>query len=825
MIDTLRTVLTEHSAWVAGLLVVVAVLDTGLAKRPRRVWLFAPAAVLQLLAAPGWLVILAALGGVVLLLPALRRPLLSAPILGVMNKLGFLPRISDTERTAIEAGTVWVDGDLFSGRPDWRRLLSQPWPELTPREQAFLDGPVEEACRLCPDWEVQELRDLPPAVWDHLKQERFFGMIVPEEHGGLGFSATAQSAVIGKLASRSQTLAITVMVPNSLGPAELLLHHGTDEQRAHYLPRLASGEEIPCFALTEPGAGSDAGSIQSEGVVFRGEDGQPHLRLSWDKRYITLAAISTVIGLAFRLRDPEGLLGGPEDRGITCALVPSDTPGVELGRRHDPLGVPFYNCPTQGHDVVVPLTAVIGGVDGVGRGWQMLMEALAAGRGISLPAAGAGGAKLVARVASAHAAVRKQFGLPIGRFEGIEEPLARIGGFAWLLEAMRRYTTGGIDQGAKPAVVTAMAKLHATELFRRVANDGMDVLGGNGISRGPRNLLGPGYTGAPIMITVEGANILTRTLMIFGQGAIRCHPYAYAEVQAAAARDTVAFDQAFWGHLGHVARNACRTLLMTLSRGWLASSPVGGPVASHVRKLSWASASFALFADVAMASLGGDLKRREKLTGRFADVFGWLYLCNAGLRRFEAEGRKKEDLPYLEWSLQHGLARIQEAFDGIFRNLHVPVVGWLIRPVLVGWSRMNPIATEPSDELGGRVARALQVPDEARDAVTSGLYLPTDEDEALARLEHAHRLCHEADQVVRRLRQAVKRKRLKKAAPAELVSTGVESGIITEDEAALVARAEEARAEAIRVDSFTLEEYARFAAVETERPAGVVGAS
>jgi acyl-CoA dehydrogenase len=536
---------------------------------------------------------------VVLNLPVLRRSLLTAPLLRGINALNLLPSISETERAAIEAGTVWVDGELFSGKPDWQRLNREPYPQLTPEIQAFLDGPVEEVCRMASDWDIYRGKDLPPPVWDYLKQERFFGLMIPQEYGGLGFSNLAYSAVLMKLASRSFTHVAAVGVPNSLGPAKLLMRYGTLEQKQHYLPRLARGEEMPCFALTEPTAGSDAASIQSEGIVFRGEDSKLYLRLNWQKRYITLGAIATLLGLAFRLRDPDNLLGKGEDVGITCALIPAQTPGVVLDKRHDPMGVPFYNSPTEGHDVVVLIEQIIGGVEQAGQGWKMLMQSLAAGRGISFPATCTGVAKLVSRVTGAYATVRQQFGASIGRFEGIEEPLARIGGLTYLMEAARLYTCGAVDKGEQPSVVSAIAKYSLTELSRKLINDGMDILGGAGICRGPRNLLANIYTATPISITVEGANILTRTLMIFAQGAIRCHPYLYQEIQALKQADVAAFDRAFWHHLGWLSRNAFRTLGLSLSRGGLARSPVRGATAQYYRKLAWASATFALFADLA----------------------------------------------------------------------------------------------------------------------------------------------------------------------------------------------------------------------------------
>ncbi|MCG8363076.1 MAG: acyl-CoA dehydrogenase, partial [Pseudanabaenales cyanobacterium] len=465
-------------------------------------------------------------------LPLLRQRLITVWIIQGVKALKLLPTISATERAAIEAGTVWIEGEFFSGQPDFEHINREPYPQLTPELQAFLDGPVEQVCRMASDWEIYHRQVLPPEVWDFLKQAHFLGMMIPETYGGLGFSNLAYSSVMTKLASRSFTHIAAVGVPNSLGPAKLLLNYGTSEQKSYYLPRLARGEDIPCFALTEPNAGSDAASITANGVVFKGEDGQLYLRLNWKKRYITLGAIATLLGLAFRLRDPENLLGKGEDVGITCALIPTHTPGVVLNWRHDPMGVPFYNSPIEGHDVVVSVDQIIGGVEQAGQGWKMLMQSLAAGRGVSFPATCTGAAKLVARVTGAYATVRRQFGLSIGRFEGIEEPLARIGGLTYLMEAARLYTCGAVDQGEQPAVISAIAKANLTELSRQIINDGMDILGGAGICRGPRNLLANIYTATPISITVEGANILSRTLIIFGQGVIRCHPYVYAEIEA-----------------------------------------------------------------------------------------------------------------------------------------------------------------------------------------------------------------------------------------------------------------------------------------------------
>lgn len=797
-----------------GVLAIAFVL--GFTGAPLWLWTIFILATLVGVGAPMWLLIVVAVLAAVFNIPAIRRAVLSGPLLNLMNKIGFMPTISETELTAIEAGTVWVEGELFSGKPDFDRILKETYPRLTEEEQAFLDGPVEELCRIADEWSTVQQKDLPPEAWDLIKKEKFFGLIIPKEYGGLGFSALGNSSVVQKLSSRNGIASISVMVPNSLGPAELLIHYGTEEQKNHYLPRLATAEDIPAFALTEPNAGSDAGAVSSSGVVFKGEDGQLMLRLNWNKRYITLAAISTVLGLAFQLRDPENLLGQGEHLGITCALVPTDAPGVTLGLRHDPLGVPFYNCPTYGKDVVLPLEwAIIGGRSGIGQGWRMLMESLAAGRGISLPASAMGQVKLATRATSAHAQNRRQFGLAIGKFEAIEEPLARMGGYLYTLDAARHFTCGAIMQGAKPAVVTAMAKYTSTELAREAVNDGMDVLAGNGISRGPRNVLAGPYQGLPIAITVEGANILTRTLMVFGQGAIRCHPYAFREIQALMNNDVKAFDDVFWKHIGHVIRNLFRSVGLSVSRGYLAAVPSTGFTRKYWRKLAWTSATFALLADIAMGTLGGDLKRKGKLTGRFADIFSWMYLGSAVLRRFEADGRPKEDEPFVDWAMQQSFWRIQKAFDGLFANLTVPGLSWFVRGPIAAWNRMNRISAYPSDDLGQIVAQAIQVPGAQRDRLTEEMFVPQDPEEALGRLENALRLTHESDAVERTIRTAIREKKLpRRVPPAEHARLALEQNIITSEQANLLQRAHDARQDAIQVDSFTLEEYKRGAVVE-----------
>lgn len=784
---------------------IVLLLAIGFLGAPLLVWAIAIAALLVGFGAPLWLLgAFVAVMALFLIVP-IRRAIFSNLVMKILGPA--MPAISETERTAIESGSVWAEAELFSGKPDFSKLMAESYPELTAEERAFLDGPVEELCAVLDDWEIWERRELPADAWEIIKRERFLGMIIPKAFGGLGFSALAHSEVIMKLASRSIPACITVMVPNSLGPAELLVHYGTDEQKQRLLPRLASGDEIPCFALTEPGAGSDAGSITSSGVVFQGDDGKLYLRLNWNKRYITLAAISTLLGLAFKLRDPENLLGKGEDVGITCALIPTTTAGVVIGRRHDPLGTPFYNCPTQGHDVVVPIEAVVGGVSGCGAGWRMLTESLAAGRGVSLPAQATGGSKLITRVISAYASVRKQFGLSVGKFEGIEEPLARIAGFNYILESMRRYTLGAIDKGIKPAVVTAMAKYNATEIGRKIVNDGMDIQGGAAISRGPRNLLAHIYTATPIGITVEGANILTRTLIIFGQGALRAHPYALKEVNAIAARDLVAFDRAFWGHIGHVVRNLCRGIVLSLTRGALAGSPVSGPTARYYRKLGWASATFAIMADMAMGVLGGALKLKEKLTGRYADILSWMYIGTAVLRRYEAEGRRREDLPFVHFAMNHALYEIQKAFDGIFANLPVPGLGWLFRGPLRMWSNLNALAGEANDQHTHKIASLILTDSEQRLRHTDGIYVPKNAVEQLGLLEETFRVVKRAEAADRKVRAAVKARTLPKLKGAAAYQAALEKNVIAAAEAKDLALAEELRGKAIQVDDFSQEEY------------------
>jgi len=704
-----------------ALLIVVIIIALAYFSAPLWAWFLTAVLVWLGSGASVWWWIPLMLLGLLFLFPPLRRELVTQPLFELIASRGLLPKISETEKTALRAGDVWIEGELFSGRPDFAKIFSHPYPTLTPHEQAFLDNEVEEVCAMTSDWEVFAQRDLPKTVWTYLKEKRFFGMIIPQEHGGLGFSAYAHSCVIEKLATHSQVLAITVMVPNSLGPAELLLHYGTPKQQQYYLPRLADGREIPCFALTEPEAGSDAASIQSEGVLFKDADGEIKIRLNFEKRYITLSAIATVIGLAFVLKDPQNLLGRGKEIGITCALVDAKSPGVDQSRRHDPLGVPFVNAPLLGKDVIISIEDIIGGEAGLGEGWRMLMESLAVGRGISLPSTSTGGSKLASYVASTYAVVRYQFGLSIAKFEGIAEVLGRIGARTYMLDAAKTFTLGAINSGAKPAVANAIMKYEATEIFRKNILDAMDIQGGAAIIRGPRNLLAHPYFGAPVAITVEGANIMTRTLIMFGQGLIRCHPYAYAQIEALEQRDVTAFDRLLFAHIGHVVRNGARALVLGLSRGYLHRAHSQGRSRRYEQKLAWASARFAFWGDVALGLMGASLKRRESISGRFGDVLAQMYLITCTLKRFETEGSLKAHERLLEVSINEAFGKIDEAFGEIVANL-LPGSAGLPMRILSYLGRLNPIAKGRSDSALHGIAWALGEDEGLRAELCYNLY-------------------------------------------------------------------------------------------------------
>ncbi len=743
----------------------------------------------------------------VLNIPPLRRAVISNHILAIYRRI--LPDMSQTEKEAIDAGTVLWDADLFSGKPDWDKLLRTPEPRLSAEEQAFLDGPVEELCAMLNDWEItHERQDLPEHVWQFIKDKGFLGMIIPKQYGGLGFSALAHSAVVMKLSTRSSTAAITVMVPNSLGPGELLMHYGTEQQKNHYLPRLAKGLEVPCFALTSPEAGSDAAAIPDYGIVCKGIwQGREVLgmRVTWDKRYITLGPVATLLGLAFRLYDPEGLIGEKQDLGITCALVPTNTPGVNIGRRHLPLNQAFQNGPNSGKDVFMPLDWIIGGPEYAGKGWMMLMGCLAAGRAISLPTSSVGGAKALTRFTGAYARVRSQFKTPIGKLEGVEEALGRIAAQCYMMDATRVMTAGAVDLGEKPAVLSAIAKYHMTERARSCVNDGMDILGGKGICLGPNNWIGRGYQLSPIGITVEGANILTRTLIIFGQGAIRCHPYVLREMRAAkemhgleAARE---FDDAFTSHIGHVLRNGIRTFVYGVTNSAFAPTPStpASETQHYYRHVSRLSAAFAFLADISMLAMGGALKRKEKISGRLGDVLSMLYLVSATLKRYEDQGRIREDLPLVGWAVRDALYRAQQAIDGILSNFPVKALATVLRWTI--FPRGMPFRP-PLDSRNRDCAKIALEPGAARDRLTAGMYVPKNEADITGKLEAAFLATLTCEPIDEKLRKAVKKGKIAPRPGTELGLVGKEHNIITADEYSQWSRKEALRKAVIKVDDF-----------------------
>jgi acyl-CoA dehydrogenase len=749
---------------------------------------------------------------------SIRKQYISEPILKIYKKI--MPEMSSTEKDAIDAGTVWWDGEIFSGNPNWQTLHNIPQSRLTGEEQAFIDGPVEEVCKMCNDWDVTHINaDLTPEVWQYLKDNKFFAMIIKKEFGGLDFSAFAQSRVLQKLSSVSAVLSTTVGVPNSLGPGELLQHYGTKEQQDYYLPRLAAGDEIPCFALTGPEAGSDAGSLPDSGIVCKGQwNGEEILgmRLTFDKRYITLAPVATVIGLAFKMYDPDGLLGDEKELGITCALLPRDTDGMEIGNRHFPLNVPFQNGPIRGQDIFVPLDYIIGGNKMIGQGWRMLVECLSVGRVITLPSSSAGGAKSIALATGAYARIRRQFKMPVGKMEGIEEMLGRIGGNAYLMDAVNSFSTKGVDLGEKPSVISAICKYHLTEKMRQLVNDSMDVHGGKGIMLGKNNYLGRAYQGAPIAITVEGANILTRNMMIYGQGAMRCHPYVLTELLAANNPDEdeslQQFDQAVFGHIGFAISNLFRSLWFSLTGARFTKAPFSDETAGYYRSMQRYSSNMAFLSDVAMAVLGGELKRRERISARLGDLLSYLYLTSCVLKRFDDEGRKVDDLPLMHWAMQDSLYKLEIALEELFDNFPSKIMGKVLKLIIMPFGRKY---KRPSDELDHKVANLLQTPSEARTRLGAGQYLSRVEGSLMGDLEQTLENVLAAEPIYNKVCKAAK-EYLPFTELDKVADKGLELGVITEEQATLLRETEKGRLRTINVDDFKHSELVQ--TVEEEKP-------
>jgi acyl-CoA dehydrogenase len=751
----------------------------------------------------------------------LRRVLISNRFLLVFKRM--LPPMSRTEREALEAGTVWWDGELFSGGPDWNKLLSAKAPVLSPEEQAFIDGPCEELCRMIDDFDITHRRaDLPHEVWDFLKKKGFWAMIIPRKYGGLEFSAYAHSTVVVKIASRSSTVASTVVVPNSLGPAELLLHYGTEEQKEHFLPRLARGEEIPCFGLTGPRVGSDASALPDTGIVCRGHwQGRETIgiRLNFSKRYITLAPIATIIGLAFRLYDPEKLMGGEvTDHGITVALVPRDTPGITIGRRHFPLNGPFQNGPIVGKDVFVPLDAIIGGPKMAGQGWRMLVEQLSVGRCISLPSIATGGAKGGVYSTGAYARIRRQFNLPIGRFEGVEAVIARMASRAYIMDAARSVTTGAIDGGEKPSVPAGILKYHVTEFGRMTANDAMDVQGGKGIMLGPKNYIGRAYQMVPVSITVEGANILTRNLIIFGQGAVRCHPFVQKEMNAAQDPDRERgmrdFDVVLFRHVGFLISNAVRSFVGAVTLSRIVKSPRPGPTTRFFEHINRFSASFAFATDVAMLSLGGYLKKKENLSARLGDVLSSMYLASMVLKHFENQGRPEADLPIIEHACRSLLYQAQEQLHGFLRNFPVR---WLAAIMRILIFPRGLTYSAPSDKLNPKIAELVMNPGEARERLCHYVYRTLEPGNHLGLVQQALELAIAAEPLEKKIRiEGVKTGRIQALDLPGQIREALAAGIISEAEAAQLRDYDRKVMDIINVDDFESHELAAGGATDKD---------
>ncbi len=741
-----------------------------------------------------------------------RREKITRPLLDVYRTM--LPSMSDTEREALEAGNVGWDGELFSGMPEWDRLMSFPAPELSDEEQAFLDGPCEKLCSMLHDWEIcHEHGDMPREVWDYIIEQRFFAMIIPKKYGGLEFSAYANAMVLAKIAGRSPVASSTIGVPNSLGPAELLLHYGTEEQKDHYLPGLAAGTEIPCFALTSPEAGSDAASLIDSGVVCKGKwQGKTitGIRLNWNKRYITLAPVATVLGLAFKLYDPDRLIGDKEEYGITAALIPTDTPGVEVGRRHDPLSVPFLNGPTTGKDVFVPLDVIIGGEEMAGKGWKMLVELLSVGRAIVLPSTAAGGGQAASYATGAYAKIRKQFNTSIANFEGVGEALTRIAGHTYIMNAAVSVTAGSIDEGEKPAVPSAILKYHCTELGRKVANDCMDVHGGKAIMMGPKNYVGRGYMATPIAITVEGANILTRSLIIYGQGAVRCHPFVLPEMYAARHADEehglIEFDKALFGHIGYAISNLARSFFLALTHAKFSRVPLNTPTRRYYQNINRYSAAFALASDFAMLTLGGELKKRELLSARLGDVLSSMYLASCVLKHFENQGRRATDLPLVEWSVRTLMYQAQESLHAFLRNFPNRWVAGFLRFFIFPRGRTY---SAPSDEIGQKIVDLMTRSGEARERLSRQAYTTLEPGNPLGLLQEALELSEKFAPAEKRLRQAQREGLIRSDYLGEQIDEAEQAGVIGKKEADELRDYHEKVRELLSVDDFAPGEFSR----------------
>ncbi|MFQ5661240.1 MAG: acyl-CoA dehydrogenase [Gammaproteobacteria bacterium] len=741
-----------------------------------------------------------------------RQTRISRPLFEWYRRI--VPALSETEREALDAGTVWWEGELFSGKPDWNKLLSSGRPRLSDREQAFIDGPLEELCRMVDSWRINyEWADMPAEVVAFIKKNKFLGLIIPRQYGGLELSAVAQTEVLTKLFGVSSVVANFISVPNSLGPAELLLKYGTEQQKQYYLPRLANGGEIPCFALTAPLAGSDAAAIPDTGVVCKDKwQGKmiTGMRLDFDKRYITLAPVATLIGLAFKLKDPGHLLGDVEEYGITCALIPADTPGVEIGHRHLPMGDPFLNGPVRGRDIFVPLDNIIGGIDMAGKGWRMLVNCLSAGRSISLPSISNCMAKRALAGSSAYARIRRQFNLPIARFEGIQKPIARIAGLAYIINAARLHTAQAIDMGSKPAVPSAILKYHCTEMGRQIGMDAMDIHGGKAIMKGPRNYLSYAYEAMPVAITVEGANILTRNLMIFGQGATRCHPYVLREMAMAQKEVTAAsvaeFDRLLFAHIGFAYSNAAHAFVHALSGSLFSGVLIDSPLKRYYQHINRLSAAFALVSDAAMITMQSALKRREMISARLGDLLSMLYLSSLVLKHHEDEGCPQEEQPLVEWACQYLLNRYQGAMHEILQNFPNRLVAMKLRLTVFPLGRWF---NKPADSLETQIADLVTRNSETRKRLISGIYITPSQTNPLGMLNEVFMQADEVEPLQKKIRDAVKAGKLEDLPGTKLIDVAEHAEVLNGDEAAQLRDYDKRVMEIIHVDEFPYHSFAR----------------
>ena len=740
----------------------------------------------------------------------IRRAIVTRTLMKILNRFNIFPRISETERTALLAGKTWVEKEFFSGRPQLQKLFTEPKAQMTEEEVHFLNNETQTLCSMIDDWKIYKTRKIPDQVDQYIREKKFLGMVIPKSYGGLGFSHLAHSRVLETICSRSYSAGIYVMVPNSLGPGELLVHYGTEKQRKYYLPRLAVGREIPCFGLTEPRAGSDAGSIESKGVLFRDEEGELKIKLNWNKRWITLAGVSTVLGLAFRLEDPEELIGRGKNIGITCALIPSHLPGVYLGRRHDPMSIPFPNGPTEGRDVVVSAEDhIIGGIEKAGSGWSMLMDCLSAGRGISLPSSSLASSKKVLRTVVHHSAVRRQFGLPIGKFEGVMEPLSQIAGLVFLSQSLLNYTLSALSRHIPSALCSAISKYQLTEFSRQVVSKGMDIMGGAGLSMGPRNPLALSYMAAPIAITVEGANILTRSFILFGQGLFRAHPFAYKEIRAFEEKNVKNFDHHFWGHIGHIFQNCIRLVYLSLTRGLFVFVPEWkGRGYRAWQKITWAVCLFSVLSETAMFILGGKLKKKEQITGRFADVLLGLYTTSSVLWNWRQNGKDPKFWPFVQWSLDYSFCCMQKAFEQILSNFEIPFINglfWPLKKTLLLFIRLNPLSSPPSDKNSQQLAKTLMADPELLKTLSQGVY--EDQNSQMHQLEKCHEMALRIKPIEHKIKQAVRTGLLEKKRLHLIKDEAFQKAVITQEEFKLISDFTSLQWEVIQVDSFSEEEY------------------